>query len=555
VPRIALLPLLAALAISCRRDAAPAPHAVSEAPVAAPATLVAEGTLRDPDAFWGRLRQGGGAATMRMPETAAGAVFAWAGIDPALAPLISGKLPFHVAIGDGAGGIAFAIAMKLSNLETVRSALVEGDTARYRGEEIDGMIHLLPRDDATPSLALAVSWSGYLVIASSASELAGLGAYAARTLPAKPLPASSFQLRMEPAALERAGEKAPDFAAGAIAAWARGVLPPEVDAAAVAACFAPGIRDAAAMASDLREARVDADVDDASFDAVVTLEPKPGDNGARRHLNAMRPADPSPLLDAPREAIAALFWSDTADLRADGASTLGPCLGRALAPILGSHGGPKMANLLAAWARGRGDWETAAFIDRPSVAGLVVRAPVADGAAASASLRGAADLVSQPSFADSIRRLLPLRAGGVEPIDVPRVGKGSVVMFPTHPPPSRGTADPPAASPDLAPPGLAWAVDAKEVDIGLGQAPSELLALTRPAASLRTAASIERAVRALGPDVTFAAIVVPPGCCTSAAAAAAPLTLGWGRHDGQGAATLTIGDALLARILAQVTGP
>jgi cholesterol oxidase len=555
VSPLALLPLLAALAVSCRKDAPPGPHAASESPVAAPATLIAEGTLRDPDAFWGRLRQGGGAATTRAAETAAGAILAWASVDPALAPLLSGKVPFYVALGDSPDGIAFAIAMKLSNLEAVRGALVEGDTARFRAREIEGMIRLLPSQGEAPGLALAVSWSGYLVIASSASELAGLGAYAARTLPTRPLPSSSFELRVQPAALERVAKKAPEFATAAIAGWARGALPPQADAGAFAVCFAPGMRDAAGMASDLAEIRVDADAADSRLDAVATLVPKPGDSAARQRLRAMHPADAAPLLDAPREAIAALFWSDAAEVRAEGTGSLGSCLGRVLAPLLGAGGGPKLGELAASWARGRGDWETASFVVRPSVAGLVVRAPVADGPAVSASLRGLADLVSRPSFADAIRRLLPLRAEGVQAIEVPRVGKGSLAMFPPRPPSSREGADLSDASAELAPPGLAWAVDTKEVDVGLGQSPRDLLALTRSAAPLRMTASIERAVRELGANVTFAAVVVPPGCCSASGPAAAPLTLAWGSHDGNGRVNLSLGDELLARIVAQVSEP
>jgi hypothetical protein len=107
----------------------------------------------------------------------------------------------------------------------------------------------------------------------------------------------------------------------------------------------------------------------------------------------------------------------------------------------------------------------------------------------------------------------------------------------------------------LAPPGLAWAVDAKEVDMGLGQSPTDLLALTRSAAPLRTIAAIEHAVRDLGAEVSFAAVVVPPGCCSTAGPTAAPLTVAWGRHEGNGRANLSLGDELLARIIARTTGP
>lgn len=548
--------MLIGSALSCKHEAPPPPQAPSETPVAAPATLVAEGTLRDPDAFWGRIRKGAGAALAGSPDSAAGVILERAGVDPGLAPLVSGGLPFHVALGDAPDGMAFAIAMKLKDIQTVRSTLVESETARYRTEEVGGMVRLVPRDDPAPRLAVAVTWSGYLVIPSSASELGTLGAYAARTLPTKALPASAFELRFDPAALGRAGKTAPDFAArttALLAATARSLLPPEVDAGALAACFTPGIRDTTATAGDLAEARIVADADDAKLDVVATLVPKPGDNTARKRLAAMHPASAGPLLDAPRDAIAALFWSDTAEQRADDATALGPCIGKALAPILGPGGGPRLADLLAAWARARADWETASFVAKGPAAGLVVRAPVADAGVASSTVRGFVDLASQPSVADAITRLLPLRAGAVESFDVPRVGKASVVMFPAPAPLSRGLLDAAAPGAELAPPGMAWAVDAKEADIGLGLTPRDLLALAKPVTPLRTNLSIEHAVGALGADASFAAVVEPSGCCAGVEPASAPLTFGWGRREGNGRVSLAIGDELLGQLFARAT--
>jgi hypothetical protein len=556
--RLFLLLLLAALAASCKHDATREQRASSQSPVPAPATLIAEGTLRDPDALWGRLRRGGGRPFARMHDTAAAVLLAWAGADPGVAPLVAGEHAFHIVLGDSADGVAFAIAMKLKDVDGVRGALVEGDTARYRSEDVEGMMRLVPIEGAAPTVALAVSWAGYLVVASSVADLATLGPYAARTMPTKALPASAFELRMEPAALAQTGHKAPDLAAKAtasIAATARGVLPPEVDASAVAECFSTGIRDTLATAGDLAEARVNADADDAQLDVVATLVPKPGDNGARRRLSAMHLASATALLDAPRDALAALFWSDTAQSRAEDVSTLGPCLGKALAPLLGPGGGPKLADVLGSWAHGRGDWETASFIARPALAGLVVRAPVADTTAVTTSVRGFVDLASQPALADAIERLLPLRAGAVQTIDVPSVGKASVLMFPPHAPPSRGTPDLPVVTTELAPAGLAWFVDAKEVDVALGQAPQDLLGLARPAAGFKTMPSVGRAVGALGGDVSFAAVVVPPGCCTAAGPASAPLTFGWGRREGNGRVTLAIGDEVLGQIVARVAAP
>src|ERR1700733_9303739 len=102
------------LSFSCKSGPTPPPF---EAPVAAPDSLFADATLRDPDAFWARVRSGGGGALMSLPDTAAGVVFAKAHLDPRLAHLVMGGLPFHVALGEGGGGgLAFAIAMKVRDL-------------------------------------------------------------------------------------------------------------------------------------------------------------------------------------------------------------------------------------------------------------------------------------------------------------------------------------------------------------------------------------------------------------------------------------------------------
>ena len=558
VRRLAPLALLAALVVACKHDVLTESHASSLTAVPAPATLVAEGALRDPDAFWAKLRKGGGAPLAYMHDTAAGAILGWAGVDPSVAPLVSGGHPFHLALGNAPEGVSYAIAMKLTDLDAARTRLVDGESATYRGEDADGMIRLVPRQQAASHPALAVSWSGYLLLASTASDLATLGAYAARTLPTRAVPTSSFELRMAPLALAAMAMKSPDLATkatAALAATARSLLPPEVDASAFAACFKPGILDTVATAGDLTEARVDADADDAQLDANATLVPKPGDNGARRRLTAMHPASAAPLLDTPRDAMAALFWSDTAEVRTGDATTLGPCVGQALAPILGPNGANRFAELLTSWAHGRGDWETAAVVAKSGVAGVVLRAPVADGQALSGSVRGFVDMASLPSVAEAIERLLPLRAGGIESVDVPRVGKAQVVMFPPHSPPSKDPSSLSAVITGLAPPGMAWAVDAKEADIGLGQSPRDLLGLARPAVAFRSNASIGRAVGALGADVTFAAIVEPPGCCAGAGPVSAPLTLGWGRRGGNGRLSVAIGEELLGQIVARATAP
>jgi hypothetical protein len=547
--RVVLVWMFGALAAAgCKHDTpAPVIHAVSEAPVPAPASLTAEGTLRDPDAFWSRVRTGGGTTLSDTPTTAAGVLLLLAGCDPGIGSLVAGDQPFHVAVGDSPEGTAFAIAMKIRDLGAAQGALADGGANGYRSEQVGTMIHFVPPAGTELHVALGVTPSGYLVIASSVAELTTLGSYAARTLPTKAPASSSLELRANPAALARAGPAAPAFAARItrmLAASARGPLPPEVDANALAACFTPSIEAAAAAASDLGEARVDVDAVGAEVHAVATLVPKQGDNKARQRIAAMHPADAAQLLDAPLDATASLFMSDTSAERAADVGTIGPCMGHALGPILGGGGDAKLVDVVASWAHGRGDWETVSIVARGATAGLVARAPVATGEDLSRSLRSFASLASQPSVQDVIRRLLPSRAGGVDTAEVPGVGKASVLMFAPSVAPAR-FAD---AAPEMSlfsPPGLAWLVGPMEVDLGLGLSPESLLALTHPPAALGTDPVAAHAVRAIGANATLAAVFRPPACCAGGRPGSGPLTLAWGRKDGSGWGSLGVGDELV----------
>jgi hypothetical protein len=130
-----------------------------------------------------------------------------------------------------------------------------------------------------------------------------------------------------------------------------------------------------------------------------------------------------------------------------------------------------------------------------------------------------------------------------------------MVMFPSHTPGSKDPASTSAATAGLAPPGIAWFVDGKEADIGVGQSPADLLGLAKPGAPFRTNATVARAVGAFGADASFAAVLVPPGCCAGADAVSAPLTFAWGRRDGNMRATVAIGEALVGELVARVKAP
>ncbi|MGO8998549.1 MAG: hypothetical protein ACLQVI_34950 [Polyangiaceae bacterium] len=549
--------LLLLFALACGLSCKSGSTAARPELVAPPESLFAEATLQDPDSFWKRLRNGAGGSLLLFPDTAAGLVFAKARLDPRLANLVMGGLPFHVALGEaGNGGLAFAIAMKVRDLHAAESAVGAWDAGARRS--VAGMALLSPFTGLNaPETATALSPSGYLVVASSEADLATLGVYAATTLPSKPAPKSPFEIRAAAGALAQAGVKATNLGAwvtSGLLGLARRAFPPMFDSGAFVACVNPIFVAHAAMLADLQEAKLDVETGDGEIHAVATLTPKGGDNGARRRLASIQPADAAPLLDAPADASYAIWASDTPAERAEDAATIAPCFEHALGAFLGPDGTKTLDGVFTAWAKGRADWDRVALVSSANANGLVIAAPVADADSTSHALQGLTDIVAQPPVADAIQQIFSVRPGVVEHALVPPLGNATLVTFSSAPRPQEKSAPggsrrpPPPPSPPI---GLAWAERASEVDVGVGQAPRELLALAGDPGKLGSDRATALAVHALGGDASFAAVLRPFGCCRTGGPSSTPLTFGWGRHGDAGWSRIEMGYGLLVQLAAQ----
>jgi hypothetical protein len=286
--------------ISCRaREKQSATGAVDVPPP--PDTLLIEGTLRDPDAFWSRVREGAGGPFMSQPATAASFILRRAHLDPRLANFVLGGLPFHFAVGEAAdGSFAFVIAMKVRDLKATESTIERWDAGAHR--TVAGMEFLSPLvgPDA-PQTAVALAPSGYLVFASSESGLSTFGPYAAIALPTKSAAESSLELRAARGALARAGVKATNLAAWAtsnLLGVLKRIAPPGFDASVFVACVNPLLVGQAAMIADLEDARVDVDTGDGELHTVATLTPRAGDSAFSRCTRLTRPRSSTP--PAPR---------------------------------------------------------------------------------------------------------------------------------------------------------------------------------------------------------------------------------------------------------------
>jgi hypothetical protein len=546
---LALSGVLGALTPACnspRRDAL-----VAEPAVPAPDTLLAEVTLRDPDDFWSRLRAAGG-PLMTMPATAGQAIASLTHVESRLGNLVDGAAPFYAAIGEGSQGTAFAVAMRLRDPVGAPTVLFEGTPARYTRQAADGMTVLVAPDGVGTSSVVALSPSGFLVIASSKAELATLGAYAARTLPAGAPASASVEVRAAKPALARAGTLATGLTGRLVAMLsgaARALTPAGVDSAALVTCLGPATRNQVALLGDLADATLDIDTGASEVHGTVTLTPRPGENPARARFAAMHPGDAAPLLDVPRDATNAWFVSDTSAERMEDLSTTVPCVERALGPLLDDTGRAALEAALGAWGKGRGDWEVGALVGDGRANGLVLRAPVTDADAATHALSGLADVVRRSPFGDGVQQLFGVKGGELQDMDAGLLGHATVLTFASA---GRGPRAAAMGGPTAPPIGLAWTVGT-EIDFGAGQSPGDLLTLARANPTLGSEPSSAKAVRALGTNATFAAVLRPFDCCSTGGAGSVPIVFGWGRQGDAGWSRIEVGYGLLANLAARIS--
>ena len=467
------------------------------------------------------------------PDTAAGLVFAKARLDPRLANLVMGGLPFHVALGEaGNGGLAFAIAMKVRDLHAAESAVGAWDAGARRS--VAGMALLSPftgldaPDDGDRALAVRVPRGRFERSRSRHARRLRGDDVAVEARPEVAVRDSRGRRRARPGGGQ--GDEPRRLGHVGPARTCATSLPAHVRLGCVRRVRQSYLRCARGDARPIQEAELDVETGDGEIHAVATLTPKGGDNGARRRLASIQPADAAPLLDAPADASYAIWASDTPAERAEDAATIAPCFEHALGAFLGPDGTKTLDGVFTAWAKGRADWDRVALVSSANANGLVIAAPVADADSTSHALQGLTDIVAQPPVADAIQQIFSVRPGVVEHALVPPLGNATLVTFSSAPRPQEKSAPggsrrpPPPPSPPI---GLAWAERASEVDVGVGQAPRELLALAGDPGKLGSDRATALAVHALGGDASFAAVLRPFGCCRTGGPSSTPLTFGW----------------------------
>ncbi|HEY1957365.1 MAG TPA: hypothetical protein VGH28_17220, partial [Polyangiaceae bacterium] len=369
-----------------------------EAPVPAPANLIAEATLVAPDATWRKAQVGVGGIVLLAPATFGGLVAAMAR-EPSLGAVIDGGAPAFGALG--AGG-AWLIAAHVVSPQRARSTLTGESQAALPVAGRAGTIELLHAQGAWIGLA-----GSFVLVGSDRAAIETLGPYAYRTLPTQPLPQSALGASMQHAALdgpvrdalqrrwadfdrfliakddeqrERHGGREPDLADPKVVVG-------ELDA--IEKTYEDRI-------AGMDTAEVALDVDDDGFHLRVTAS-APHDGDVARWVASLGGGSTAPLAASGQDSLATFFWRSDEGDRQRAAKETADTLTRALGARVPPAEEAKLAEDLSSIAAGRGDWALAS-IDGGARAGLLLRFASGDPPALAASLASVIDLARKPTL-------------------------------------------------------------------------------------------------------------------------------------------------------------
>ncbi len=557
----------AAMAVSS--DAATA----SESAVPSPSGILARAWFRSPDAAWARLQHGAGGLLALLPSTTGELVCAATGIDPALAPLVDGGGVSYAVAGEGPGGegaVSWVWAFPLTDGPRAIRLLLGGRPAEGL-RKVGGMRIASPASATSataqhpPAIGIAPGW---LVVGRNEDDVARLGPYAYRSMPAEAFPPSdsSIVIVAPPTALagpmvarlssrwatarawllerereerDRHGGRSPDYGDPA------GILE------AVDAVVARRI----AFLAGAAQARVELDSGDDDLHAELRITPGPGppdDAGAVGLFEAMRPGDARPLLTAPADSVMALLVRDDEGIRADDERWLAATVARVVVPRLPAEAERALGQALERWGRGRGDWMTAGLTTDPSPGIAWVRTPAAPPRvttaaqqgepSASGAMRGLVELAGRAAFRELLAgdHIAAPVIGGAE---VPGAEAGMLATFPRARGSARWGRHPSA--------GLAWALRDGDLLAVLGEDPLRLLAaVTSPPAALGGDPRAVRALAALADSVTFTLLAQPLRLDSAYDRRdGAPLVLAWGKRQGDFWARVDLADALVTEMV------
>ncbi|MGH7280470.1 MAG: hypothetical protein ACRELY_03020 [Polyangiaceae bacterium] len=434
----ALASSMLAACSSCSHKSAGENVAIVEAPVPAPASLLGELAIENPDAFWSRVQRGVGGFVALLPMSLGGLVSSFASIDPAIGPIIDGASPsYAAAVARGPSEIGWAVAVRFTDLAHARSTLLDGPNAKYNATE-DGDFTLLAFKGGTAVAGApqaAISKTGYLVLGASKADVDEIGPYLVRTMPTRPRATTDVALDLPHAALR--GPIHDRLAA----AWASFKTEKETqaqeaqknhgrpadfgDPIGILALSDSIVQKRLAVASDLDTAHLTLEATGATFTLDATLTPSEDNGAASQWIGGMQNGDIAPLLDAPA-GVATILTRASASDRASAPDDVAA----ALKQSLGDHFRDEDANLaraaVADWESASGSFVVTSALTSP-VPALLVRTPTDHPDVATRAAHKGCELLQTPSFHGILSELMKVDSGTFGTADV--VGVGHAVTF------------------------------------------------------------------------------------------------------------------------------
>ena len=292
-----------------------------------------------------------------------------------------------------------------------------------------------------------------------------------------------------------------------------------------------------AMLDDVTEARAAITFDDVGVHARATFAPRPGDGPASREVRAMVTGDAQPLLDLPEGVLVGVLARDSGEARGRNSGDQRDAIEKIFAGRLGDADKTKIAAMLDAWAKGRGDWISAGLVAGDGRRALYVRSAVADQATLDRAVRETLGAPKLVALAEPIKQWAgELTIGDPTPLgDAP----GTRVRIDHKSPATKLTGADRKREPDRFE--VAWSVDAKSLALAAAADGKRALRTLADGKTLAADPDVKRALDGVGGEASFAIVVLPMRLAaalapksTVADLPSAPIVLALGRRDANG---------------------
>ncbi|MDI3286897.1 hypothetical protein [Polyangium sp. 15x6] len=387
----------------CKDEQPPPPQKVAPLePIPAPAGLLAEVFVPNPDEAWAKARAAVGGPALFLPSNAGNLAVTLLGLPLAVSAEIDGNLPLVGALVERTGGgrPRSAMGIHVRDAGKVEGLLVKGENARFqiRVDEKTSITLLEPKDGGARAMAIGLL-GNYLLFAQDAADLLDVGPYVVRTLPSAKMPKADVSFELPREALGGPIEK------GLRSSW-ESLRPRPRPGATAEGGKAPtpvpsplnGLVDALlGILVELDHARITLDFDDRAAHLRLLGTPREGSVGAS-NIAAMTVGDPRRLLELPADTDLAIYLQDSAKSRTADAKKYADALIAAMGKDVPEEDRAALSAALVALAEGRGDSFTAGASLLSTGPAIYARSEVANEGKLDEALGNLLGLAKRKSF-------------------------------------------------------------------------------------------------------------------------------------------------------------